>query len=143
MRWYFPDTLPNGEVIGLLYSWSGGGPGTELARVTFTDVQTGWCQALFSTPVAVNTATKYVVAVWTPDAFPVTSSLFAASGMSNGTDLTAVQDTAAAHNGMYAIGSSPTYPTLTFQSSAYYADVLFVSDGANPTSLHGWGIPIN
>lgn len=141
VRWFFSDTLPNQEVIGLLYSWSSETTGTELARVTFTGVQTGWCQALFSSPVALNVNTKYAVAVWTSDSFPVTSSLFASS-VANGSNLTAPQDSAAGHNGKYQVGAAPTYPATTFSSSCYFVDVLFLSNDGNPANLKGWGTPI-
>lgn len=65
VRWYFSDTLPSQQVIGLLFSWGSETTGVELARVAFSNIQTGWCEALFSAPVAITANTKYVVAVWT------------------------------------------------------------------------------
>ncbi len=142
VRWYFPDTLPSEEVIGLLYSWSGSGPGAELARVNFTNPQTGWCEAVFDSPVQITANTNYVVAVWTSDAFPITKSVFATSGVTNGANLTAPQDSTGVHNGSFVVSASPTYPTSSYASSAYYVDVLFVADSGS-ARLSGWGIPIN
>lgn len=144
VRWYFPETLPNEDAIGLIYTWDSDTAGTELARVTFTNTQTGWCQALFSVPVAIQANTKYVVAVWTRDAFPGTNNMFT-SAVSNGSGLTAIQDTASAHNGKYSYGYSgaPSYPTNTYLATWYGVDLLFLADSTNPALLQGWGIPIN
>jgi hypothetical protein len=141
VRWYFPQTLPDAPVVGVLYSWTSNGTGTQLATIAFDDVQTGWNQALFSSPIDITANTKYVVAVWTSDRYVVTGAQFASAAVTNG-DLTAPQDTAGAHNGKI-LGSvgSPSYPTGSTSGNGYLADVLFIGDAT--LQFEGWGLPIS
>lgn len=141
VRWFFPDSLPNDHVVGLLYSWTTDGTGTELARVTFTHTQSGWNQALFSAPVSIAANTKYVVAVWTVDKYTQVTGQFTSAGVTNGS-LDAPQDTVPVHNGkrVAAVGS-PAFPSGTNAADGYLADVLFIGGGT--VEFVGWGIPIN
>jgi hypothetical protein len=139
VRWYFPETMPDAPVIGLLFSWTDNSSGVELARLTFKNTQTGWNQALFSAPVDITAGTKYLVAVWTSDHYVSSAGTFTSSGITNG-DLTAPQDSSLAHNGKYlpSVGA-PAYPTQTFGGNSYFADVLF-EGGA--LQFEGWGQPL-
>jgi len=141
VKWFFPDSLPNDHVVGLLYSWTNDGAGTELARVSFTNTQSGWNQALFSSPINITANTKYVVAVWTVDKFTQVTSQFASSGVTNGS-LNAPQDQVGTHNGkQLASVGAPAFPSGTTASNGYLADVLFIGSGT--VEFVGWGIPIN
>lgn len=141
VRWYFPDYLPNDHVVGLLYSWTNDTTGTELARVTFTNTQSGWNQALFSSPVSITANTKYVIAVWTVDRYVRVNGQFTSAGVTSG-DLTAPQDTGSVHNGKRIAGAgSPAYPNATLSGNGYLADVLYTSVGT--LTFEGWGIPIS
>lgn len=140
VKWYFPDNLPNDHVVGLLYSWTTDTTGSELARVTFINPQSGWNQALFSSPVNITANTKYVIAVWTYDRYVQVASQFSSAGVTSG-DLTAPQDTGSVHNGKRLAGSgSPAYPSGTLSGNGYLADVLFIGGGT--VQFEGWGIPI-
>lgn len=141
VRWYFPDQLPNDHVVGLLYSWTDNSAGTELARVTFTNTQSGWNQATFTSPVNITANTKYVAAVWTVDRFVTVNGQFASAAVTNGV-LTAPQDTVGTRNGKVRSGAgSPSYPDNSLSSNGYLTDVLFTSGGT--LTFEGWGIPIN
>ena len=141
IRWFFPDNLPNDHVIGLLYSWTSDGTGTELARVTFTNTQSGWNQALFNSPVNVSANTKYVAAVWTVDKYTQVTGHFASGGVTNGS-LTAPQDQVGVRNGKRLAGiGSAAFPSGTNAADGYLADVLFVGGGV--IEFAGWGIPIS
>ncbi len=141
VRWYFPGTLPDASVVGVLYSWTSDAAGTELARVTFHNPQTGWNEALFAAPVDIAANTKYLVSVWTSDHFVSSVGTFASAGIANG-NLTAPQDVSGAHNGKFLVSAgSPSYPTSTFGSNCYFADVLFV--GSATLLFEGWGLPMN
>lgn len=143
IKWYFPDVLPDAEVIGLLYSWSSESSGTELARITFNQAQSGWNYALFSSPVTITANTKYVATIWSSDTVVTTNNTFQSSGVTSG-NLTAVQDTGAAHNGKYiASVGSPSYPVNPSPASNSYAvDVVFLADAPGGANLTGWGIPL-
>lgn len=143
IKWYFPDDLPNDHVVGLLFSWTGNGTGTELARVTFKNTQSGWNQAEFSSPVAIAANAKYVAAVWTVDRFVTSGSLFGSSAISNG-DLSAPQDTVSVHNGkLKSAALGPAYPDNSVNSNGYFADVLYLAADPGSLTFEGWGMPIN
>lgn len=137
IRWHFPGFIPDAPVIAVLYSWTSNAAGAEITRVTFANMQTGWNDVLFSSPVTISSNTKYVAAVWTMDRYVSSSGGFASTGITQG-DLTALQDTAGAHNGKFKSAATPTYPDGTFGSNNYLVDVLFIGDG-----FEGWGIPIS
>lgn len=138
-RWYFPGTLPDAPVIGMLYSWTSDAAGTELARTPFTNTQTGWNQALFNTPIDITANTKYVIAVWTSDHYVSTSGIFSSTDTTNGS-LAAPKDVLGAHNGKFLSGTgSPSYPTSTFGGSGYFADVLYIGSALQ---FEGWGVPL-
>jgi hypothetical protein len=141
IRWYFPDYLPNDHVIGLLYSWTDNGTGTELARVTFMNTQSGWNRATFASPITITANTKYVAAVWTVDRFVTVVNQFSSGASVNGT-LTAPQDSVGVHNGKAKAGfGSASYPDNSFTGNGYLADILYTSSGI--LTFEGWGIPIN
>ncbi|HSX16873.1 MAG TPA: N,N-dimethylformamidase beta subunit family domain-containing protein [Patescibacteria group bacterium] len=138
MRWHFPGQIPDAPVIAVLYSWTSDAAGTEITRVTFANMQTGWNDVLFSSPVTINSNTRYIAAIWTMDRYVSTSGTFTSAGITSG-DLTAPQDTPTAHNGKFVSPSSvPAYPSSTFSASSYLVDVLFIGEG-----FEGWGIPIS
>lgn len=128
IRWYFPITAPSTNPIGLLYAWTGDGtPSAPLAQKTFSVIPSNnWGTILFDTPVAITAGTFYYSAVWTPDQFVSTLSLFLGSGITNG-NLTAPQtnDGIPRRNGRFAIGSPAAYPTNSVDGNGYFADVLF------------------
>lgn len=141
IRWFFPDHLPNDHVIGLLYSWTDNGTGAELARVTFTNTQSGWNQATFTSAVDITANTKYVAAVWTVDRYVRVNNQFSSADITNG-DLTAPQTSVGTNNGKLLAGNgSPAYPATTGAGNGYLADVLYTSSGI--LTFQGWGIPIN
>ena len=140
IRWFFPDSLPNDHVIGVLYAWGSNSAGTELARVTFLNPQSGWNQALFTTPVSITASTRYVAAVWTRDRYVRTAGQFASGAVASGS-LTAPQ-TGGVENGKRLSGAgSVAYPSATNGGDGYLADVLYTGGGV--IALEGWGIPIN
>ena len=142
IRWYFPETLPNRQVIALLYSWTNDTTGTELARATAINIQTGWNEVLFSSPVTIAQNTKYVAAVWTYDRKVFNDNIFTSAGVTNG-PLAAPQDNSVTHNGKILSGNgSPAFPSGdSGLGTNYMADVLFLGNGV--VTFEGWGFPIN
>jgi uncharacterized protein DUF4082 len=101
--------------------------GTMLATVTFAgETATGWQQMNFSTPVAINANTVYVISYHTGVGnYPYTASYFASTGVDSG-PLHALSNSAANGNGVYRYSSSRTFPSSTFNSNNYWVDVVFL-----------------
>jgi len=100
--------------------------GTLLASATFSsETATGWQQANFATPVAVSANTVYVASYFAPGGhYAADSGFFATSGV-DAAPLHLLPDGAGGGNGVYAYGSTPAFPSSTWQSSNYWVDVVF------------------
>lgn len=128
IRWFFPGTLPDQPVIGLLYRWDSDTTGTELARATFTGAVAGqWNSCTFSSPVAITASTKYVAAIWTHNTYVATTGFFTGNSVTNG-GLTAPADDAGTpvRNGRLDFSGSstgPTYPATSASGSCFFPDV--------------------
>ncbi|WP_415855300.1 DUF4082 domain-containing protein [Sinomonas sp. G460-2] len=118
---FYKGSLNTGTHVGNLWSSTG----TKLATVTFVNESaSGWQQAYFSTPVSVTANTTYVVSYFAPNGnYSYTSSGFSASqgsspivGLANGTD---------GGNGVYAYGSTSSFPSGTYNSTNYWVDAVF------------------
>jgi VCBS repeat-containing protein len=114
------DTGP--DVVDL---WSS--TGTNLATATFTNTSaTGWQTVQLTTPVSINANTTYVASYHTTGAYVANGGGFA-SAVTSG-PLTAPSSASAGGNGVYAYGgtnSTGLFPTNTFNSNNYLADVVF------------------
>ncbi|MEK1930433.1 MAG: DUF4082 domain-containing protein, partial [Pararhizobium sp.] len=97
--------------------------GTKLASATYTNTSTsGWQTVTLATPVSISANTIYVASYHSTGTYVATDNFFT-SPVTNG-PLTAP----AGANGVYAYGGSPTtglFPTNTFASANYWADVVF------------------
>ncbi|WP_179612979.1 DUF4082 domain-containing protein [Rhizobium leguminosarum] len=116
---FYRSANDNGQNVVDLWSSTG----TKLATATFTNTTaSGWQTANFTTPFTIAANTTYVASYHTTGAYVATDSFFTAA-VTNG-PLTAP----ASGNGLYAYGGSATaglFPTSTFNSANYYADVIF------------------
>jgi methionine-rich copper-binding protein CopC len=100
------------------YLWSS--TGTVLASGTFTNESTtGWEELDFSSPVQITAGTMYVAGYFDPNGHYSTQSGGLANAVSNG------PLTVAANGGVYAYGSSGTFPTGTYQNTNYWVDVVY------------------
>lgn len=99
--------------------------GTELAALTFTgETSSGWQQAYFSSPVAIQANTTYVVSYRAPNGkYSINEGYFNSGGYSRG-PLTALGNTEAGGNGVYKYGSLG-FPKSSWRSSNYWVDVIF------------------
>ncbi len=103
--------------------WSAGG--MLLASVTFVnETASGWQQAIFSSPVAIQANTVYVVSYHAPNGHYADDENFFASSL-NSASLQALQDGSDGPNGTYTYGSI-AFPTQGWNASNYWVDVLFV-----------------
>jgi Domain of unknown function (DUF4082) len=101
--------------------------GTKLASATFTNTAaSGWQTVNLATPVTIAANTTYVASYHTSGAYVATTSFFT-SPVTSG-PLTAPSSATAGGNGVYAYGGTNTaglFPTNTFNSNNYWADVVF------------------
>lgn len=126
IRWFTATPgVSSPTATGALYSFTTDTTGVQLATVTIGSLPAGqWIQALFATPVAIASGTRYVACVGPTTHFALTTSAFAAAGITNGY-LTAPIDAAGAHNGKFIISATLAYPDSTFSSTNYFVDVIF------------------
>jgi hypothetical protein len=113
--------------------WSSGG--TRLATVTFSgETSSGWQQASFSSPVAVNANTTYVASYLARNGhYADDLGYFATSPVIN-PPLSALIDGGDGSNGVYSYGATSSFPSLGWQSSNYWVDVIFVTNTAPDTT---------
>jgi hypothetical protein len=101
--------------------------GTNLASATFSNTAaSGWQTVNLTTPVTIAANTTYVAAYHTTGAYVATTNFFTAPVTSG--VLTAPPSATAGGNGLYAYGGTNTaglFPTNTFNSNNYWADVVF------------------
>ena len=98
--------------------WSSSG--TLLASGTFSgETASGWQELDFSSPVAVTAGTTYVASYFTSTGYPASTPQGLASAVTNG-PLTAL-----AGGGVYAYGSSNTFPANVYNDNNYWVDVVY------------------
>jgi hypothetical protein len=99
-----------------------------LATATFSkETGSGWQEAPLSPAVPVTAGTTYVISYHAPRGYySVTPYYFQAAKVSG--SLNAPNGA----NGVYAYGSTPAFPDLTYQNSNYWVDVAFTAS-ATPT----------
>ncbi|WP_246779012.1 DUF4082 domain-containing protein, partial [Rhizobium sp. BK650] len=116
---FYRSANDNGQDVVDLWTMTG----TKLATATFTNTTaSGWQTVNFTTPVTIAANTTYVASYHTTGAYVATNNFFTTAVTSG--PLTAP----ASGNGVYAYGGSATtglFPTSTFNSANYYADVVF------------------
>jgi uncharacterized protein (TIGR03437 family) len=118
---FYKGSQNTGTHIGHVWSRTG----ALLGTVTFTgESASGWQQATFASPVAIAANTTYVISYRAPVGHYADDSNFFSSSVSNGS-LTALRNGQDGSNGVYAYGSSTTFPSSTWSSSNYWVDVLF------------------
>ncbi|NKL64137.1 DUF4082 domain-containing protein [Rhizobium leguminosarum] len=116
---FYRSANDNGQNVVDLWTATG----TKLGTATFTTTTaSGWQTVNFTNPVTIAANTTYVASYHTTGAYVATSNFFTAA-VTNG-PLTAP----ATGNGLYAYGGSATtglFPTNSYNSTNYYADVVF------------------
>ena len=126
--------------------------GQRLAQVTFTgETASGWQDASFANPVNVTAGTTYVASYFAPMGHYSATSRGLDSAVDN-PPLRAL-GSSSSPNGVYAYGSSSTFPANTYNGTNYMVDVLYavprpgqvtgVSAGeGGPTSANvSWSAP--
>ena len=115
---FYKGGANTGAHVGSLWTASG----QLLGQVTFTGESTaGWQQATFSSPIQVTAGTTYVASYFAPNGGYATDTGGLSSAVTYG-PLTALSN-----GGVYAYGSTSTFPVNTFSKSNYWVDVVFTT----------------
>jgi hypothetical protein len=118
---FYKGPQNTGTHIGNLWTVGGG----LLATANFTNESaSGWQQIYFATPVTVAPGTTYVASYHAPGGFYSANANYYANAITSG-PLTALASSAAGGNGIYAYGTSSSFPLNTYNSTNYWVDVLF------------------
>ena len=121
---FYKGAKNTGTHAGHLWSASG----TLLATVTFTnETASGWQQANFSTPVSISANTVYVISYFAPKGGYASNQNFAWSGLS-----APPLSVSGSSPGVFAYGSTGSFPNNTWSASNYWVDVVF-SATSGPT----------
>jgi Domain of unknown function (DUF4082)/Bacterial Ig-like domain/Bacterial Ig domain len=122
---FYKEPDNTGTHTGSLWTSSG----QLLATGTFSNESTeGWQQLNFSTPVPVTAGTTYVASYFT------TAGHYAVTQDGLASAVTSGQLTALANGGVYAYGSSSTFPTNSYDASNYWVDVVYGPDKTPPAA---------
>ena len=126
---FYKASTNTGTHVGNLWTSTG----TKLATATFAnETASGWQQVIFSSPVAVTANTVYIASYHAGVGhYSADVNYFAASGKDS-PPLHALANGVSGGNGVYAYGSTSSFPNQTWNSANYYVDVLF-SPGTPPT----------
>jgi hypothetical protein len=119
---FYKSSKNLGTHIGYLWTATG----TLLASVAFTNESaSGWQQANFSAPIAIDANAPYVISYWSPRGhYADDAGYFATSGVTN-------QMLYAPPNGQYGLNgpyaTSDVFPAGSSNSSNYWTDVVFTT----------------
>jgi hypothetical protein len=119
---FYKAAANTGAHIGNLWTSAG----TRLATATFSgETASGWQQVLFATPVAITANTVYVASYHgTVGHYSFDLNYFTSKGADN-PPLHALTNGVSGGNGVYAYGTSSTFPTVTYGAVNYWVDVVF------------------
>ncbi|MBJ6727573.1 DUF4082 domain-containing protein [Geomesophilobacter sediminis] len=119
---FYKASTNTGTHTGTLWSASG----TKLATGTFSgETASGWQQLNFSTPVAISAGTVYVASYHAPAGHYSDDLNYFSGKTRDVAPLHALADGTSGYNGVYNYGSSTIFPSLGFNASNYYVDVVF------------------
>jgi len=100
--------------------------GALLATTTFTtETASGWQQANFATPIAINGDTIYVASYHTNTGHYASDERYFLNLGVDKPPLHAPVNSQASSNGIYLYGTVAGFPTSTFNASNYWVDVAF------------------
>lgn len=133
---FFSSASPSGTYKGHLWNVAG----KLLDSVQFgTVTASGWQEALFTTPIPIKADTIYIASYHTSSGRYSATPAGLVNNITNGS-LTALGSSGSGGNGLFGYGSSPTFPTGSFNASNYWVDVLFTNDSDSSYTFHLTGI---
>jgi hypothetical protein len=105
--------------------WSSSG--SSLASATFSnETASGWQQVSLANAVSITAGVTYVVSYHTNTGFYSDDQSYFGGAVTSG-PLTAPSDSASGGNGVYAYGTSSSFPSNSWHASNYWVDVVFQS----------------
>ena len=120
---YYKGAGTTGTHTGHLWSSTG----TLMGSVTFTgETASGWQQALFATPIAINANTTYVASIFSPSGHYAATDPYFTTAIVNG-PIKALANGEDGPNGLYRYTSTNAFPNSSFNSSNYWIDVVFAT----------------
>ena len=115
---FYKSALNTGVHVGNLWSSTG----QLLATVTFGDeTASGWQQANFSAPVAIQSGMTYTISYYSPKGHYSIDVAGLSSGFTSG-DIVVPGGT----NGVFAYGSASAFPSGNYKSSNYWVSPVFI-----------------
>jgi len=125
---FFKSAANTGVHVGNLWS----NTGAQLASVTFTgETASGWQTATFSSPVAVEPDTTYVVSYHTNTGhYGFNENYFISRGVERGP----LRALAGPANGVYSFGAGSRFPHLSYVAANYWVDVVFDPNAPDTTA---------
>ncbi len=126
---FYKSTANTGTHVGNLWNIAG----TRLATATFSgETASGWQQVNFATPVAITANTVYVASYRCPGGhYSADINYFQSQGVDRAS-LHALANGVSGGNGVFAYGSTSTFPNQTWNAANYWVDVVFLG-GPAPT----------
>ena len=99
--------------------------GTRLATATFVgESVSGWQQVLFSSPVAISANTVYVASYSCETGHYASDQFYFTTKATDSPPLHALASGVAGPNGVYVYGAASTFPSLGFNDTNYWVDVV-------------------
>ena len=138
---FFKAAGNGGTHVGNLWSSSG----KRLATATFTaETASGWQQVNFTSPVAITANTTYVASYHTNVGHYARDLGYFAKGGVDAAPLHALANGVSGANGVYAYGSTSTFPRNGNQSSNFWVDLVFTATtkDTTPPTVTAFTVPV-
>jgi hypothetical protein len=125
---FYKAAANTGVHVGNLWPNPASGTATPLATATFTNEgSSGWQQVLFAQPVPVVANTTYIASYFAPMGhYSADSAFFATAGVDS-PPLHALQNGIDGQNGVFAYGTSSSFPISSFNSNNYWVDAIYAN----------------
>ena len=128
---FYKASTNTGTHVGNLWSAAG----TLLASGTFSDESaSGWQEVRFATPVRIAPNTTYVASYHTDVGHYSCDRDYFAESAHDRVPLHAIASAESGGNGVFAFGSTSTFPSESFLATNYWVDVVFSTGDASPPS---------
>ena len=138
---FYKASTNTGTHVGNLWTSTG----TRLATATFAnETASGWQQVSFATPVAITANTVYVASYHTNTGhYSDDQNYFTGKGMDS-PPLHALASGVSGVNGVYAYGSGSNFPSLGWNNTNYWVDVVLSATAPPPPTLSSIAVtPVN
>jgi hypothetical protein len=134
IRFYKGAASNSGPHTARLWTLSG----DIIATATFNnETDSGWQQANFDQPVAIEPSTTYIASYHAPNGHYAADLAYFANSSASRAMLSALQNGLDGPNGVYKYGPAGSFPDQTWNSTNYWVDVVFttttVPDTTPPT----------